>query len=135
MANDLLPHGNAFLFLDDIDETNEDEIVGTFTFHRDHKVFDSGHVGGTVPQVLLVESMVQCGSAGARQLKGLSGVYGLAKIEEVEFLKPVHFDLKITFRIKNIKSGIAVIHQYGIGYVSGEVVMKAGWISKRLKTK
>ncbi|MEQ9287470.1 MAG: hypothetical protein RIG77_11205 [Cyclobacteriaceae bacterium] len=135
MANDLLPHGDAFLFLDHIDEASEDEVVGTFTFCRDHKVFGSGHAGGIVPQVLLVESMVQCGSAGVRQLKGLSGVYGLAKIEEVEFLRPVHFDLKITFRIKNTKSGNAIIRQHGTGYVSGEVVMKASWISKRLKTK
>lgn len=135
MANDLLPHGDAFLFLDQIDKANEDGVVGTFTFCRNHKVFGSGHEEDIVPQVLLVESMVQCGSAGVRQLKGLSGVYGLAKIEEVEFLRPVHFDLKITFRIKNTKSSNAIIRQHGTGYVSGEVVMKASWISKRLKTK
>lgn len=135
MANDLLPHGDAFLFLDHIDKANEDEVVGNFTFYRDHKAFGSGHAGGIVPQVLLVESMVQCGSAGVRQQRNLSGVYGLAKIEEVEFLRPVHFDLKITFRIKNIKSADAIIRQYGVGYVSDEVVMKASWISKKLKTK
>ena len=132
MKSNLLPHGEAFLFLDEILIVNSDEVVGTYTFKQSHKTFQ-GQSGSTVPQVLLIESIIQCGGAGVRQIGFTSGLFGLAKIDRVKFLVPVDFNQMVTYKIKNIQLREKIISQKGEGYVEEKLVLEASWSMVRIK--
>lgn len=59
---DRLPYTNPFLFVDIIQEVDEDHVVGSFTFRKD-LVFYEGHFKNNpiTPGVILTECMAQIG--------------------------------------------------------------------------
>ncbi len=63
-----LPHRDPFLYVDRIEETNEERIIG-YRLFTDKEYFFKGHFPDypVVPGVLLVESMAQCGGAGLKK--------------------------------------------------------------------
>lgn len=132
MASKLLSHGEAFLFLDEILSANSDEVVGSYTFKQTHKVFQ-GQSGSSVPQMLLLESIIQCGGAGVRQTSFTNGLFALVKIEWVNFLEPVAFDQMVTYKIKNIQLKEGLIHQKGEGYIDEKPVLEASWSTVKIK--
>lgn len=65
---ELLPHRDPFLFLDELIEADEKHTVAKRVFTDDHFFF-KGHFPAypVVPGVILVETMAQCGGAGLCQ--------------------------------------------------------------------
>ena len=132
MENNLLPHGEAFLFIDEILSANSDEVVGTYTFKQTHKVFQ-GQSGSTVPPMLLVESIIQCGGSGVRKTGFTSGLFALVTIEWVKFLEPVAFDQMVTYKIKNLQLKEGLVIQKGKGYAEGKLAIEVSWSTVRIK--
>jgi 3-hydroxyacyl-[acyl-carrier-protein] dehydratase len=133
MVEDLIPHRDPFLFVDRIISASKEEIVGTKTF--DKKNFwlkGSFPEFSFVPGTILIESMAQCGGAGIRSLGLSDGLFGLAGIDQAEFLKGVEYDQEITYKIKNLRIGDKIIKQSGIAYVNGEPVLTVTWMCLKL---
>ena len=106
--------------------------MGSYTFKQTHKVFQ-GQSDSTVPQLLLLESIIQCGGAGVRKTGFTNGLFALVKIEWVNFLEPVAFDQMVTYKIKNIQLKEGLIHQKGEGYIDEKPVLEASWSTVRIK--
>jgi len=132
MENKLLPHGEAFLFLDEIISADSDQVVGLFTFKRSHKAFQ-GQTGSSVPQMLLIESIIQCGGAGVRKAGFTNGLFALVKIEVVKFLLPIAYDQMVTYKINNLDLKEGRIYQKGEGFVDDKLAIVASWSTVRIK--
>lgn len=59
---DKLPYSEPFRFVDQVQHISEDDVVGTYHFHKDHE-FYRGHFKGNpvTPGVILTECMAQIG--------------------------------------------------------------------------
>ncbi|MEQ6119746.1 beta-hydroxyacyl-ACP dehydratase [Reichenbachiella sp. MALMAid0571] len=133
MESKLLPHGEAFLFFDEILSANVDEVVGTYIFKQSHKIFQGKSDLLHVPQVMLIESIIQCGGAGVRKTGFTNGLFGLVKVDIAKFLEPVYFDQMVTYKIKNIHLKKDLIVQKGKGYIDAKPVLEASWSTVRIK--
>lgn len=127
---DLLPHRDPFLFVDELKEVSDKEIVGTRTFTADDSFF-AGHFPDypVVPGVVLVESMAQCGGAGVRQ----SGVLGeslffLASVNNVKFRRQVRPGDTVEMTVTNLRVTPRMIKQSGVARVGEEVACEAEWM-------
>jgi 3-hydroxyacyl-[acyl-carrier-protein] dehydratase len=126
---ELLPHRAPFLFVDEILSATLEEVTGTNVF--DHSEFickNSIAPIEFVPGVILIESMAQCGGAGARMLAISDGLFGLANIEVARFHKPVPFGVKVHYVVKNIRVSAKLVKQSGVAYVNNEPVAEATWM-------
>lgn len=130
----LIPHRFPFLFVDEILSAETDEIVGIKTYDNSFSFFQEyfSHKK-IVPNVILIESMGQCGGAGIKKL-GIGGdaLYGFAVIENVRFFSNVEFGQTVKMVIKNLKISNKVIKQSGTAFCNGEVVAEATWMCARL---
>lgn len=129
MANNLLPHGEEFLFVDDLLETNKKETRGTYTFKKSHKAFIAYSSIKIVPSFFILEALFQCGGAGARLLKTCDGFFGIAKVDSAKFLSPIEFDQQIIFKIQNTHLSKKTIKQSGKAYINNELIVEAQWVS------
>lgn len=126
----LLPHRAPFLFVDEITESSIETIVGIKTFdERDNWLRGDFNF---VPAAILMESMAQCGGAGARMLGTVNGVFGLAAIEKSEFYEGVTFGVQIKYVIQNIRITDKIIKQSGIAYMNEKPILKASWMSVKM---
>ncbi len=132
---DLLPHGEAFLFVDEITKADAEEVAADFTFSPDHKALLFQEENAFVPPMLLVESIVQCGGAGVRQAGLASGTFLLAKVDFIRFTGKVKIGQKVFYQIQNVRLTSNLIVQQGKGYVEDVCVMEASWLTARQKKK
>ena len=132
----LIPHREPFLFVDEIAAADEDGIIGWKTFEDSFFVF-SGQIPERkiVPEVLLIESMAQCGGAGAKKLNLLSeeGLMVLTMIEKARFFSNVEPGNLVTMKIKTLKVRNKGVKQYGTAHCNGKLVAEATWWCMKLK--
>jgi 3-hydroxymyristoyl/3-hydroxydecanoyl-(acyl carrier protein) dehydratases len=131
----LVPQRYPFLFVDEIISADIHEIIGV---KRYDKAFlyaqDCSPVGKTIPSVVLIESMVQCGGAGVTQLGLLKKrLWGLASLENVHFGGVVQPGTTVKMVVKNLKVSNKILKQTGKAFVGDEVVLEATWLCLLLK--
>jgi 3-hydroxyacyl-[acyl-carrier-protein] dehydratase len=135
-----LPYSKPFLFVDEIQNINENGVEGTFTFNENLD-FYKGHFKEqpVTPGVLLIEVMAQIGLVClgiflSNDAFSKNEVIGLTSAE-VEFLKPVYPNEKVTvisekmyFRFGKLKCKVNMINANGelvcCGTISGMITSK-----------
>ena len=127
----LLPHREPFLFVDRIEKADETEIIG----HRRYtetEFFFRGHFPGypVVPGVILVETMAQCGGAGARLLGKFesTALFFLASVDKVKLRAQVRPGDDIRFHVRNLRLSPRMLKQSGTAYRGETVVAEAEWM-------
>ncbi|GAA0179254.1 3-hydroxyacyl-ACP dehydratase FabZ [Clostridium sediminicola] len=130
----LLPHRHPFLFVDEILSAEKDEIIGIKTFDDSFIYFQEyNSKQKIVPNVILVESMGQCGGAGIKKL-GIGGnaLYGFAVIQDVRFFNTVEFGQTVKMVVKNLRVSSRGIKQSGTAFCNGKLVAEATWMCAKL---
>ncbi len=129
----LIPHRDPFLFLDEITEVNENSVKGNRTFERAEQSMSARYDGlNFIPGTILLESMVQCGGAGVKKMGLAEGLFGLAHIEKADFYERVLFGEKVNYEINNFKISKKYIKQSGKAFFNGKLIMEAIWMCVRL---
>ena len=127
---DLLPHREPFLFVDEITKADEKRIVAKRVF-TENEFFFRGHFPEypVVPGVILIETMAQSGGAGLQKLKALAarGLFFLAAVDKVKFRRQVRPGEELRSEIENLKVSQNMIKQSGKGYVGEELAVEAEW--------
>jgi 3-hydroxyacyl-[acyl-carrier-protein] dehydratase len=127
----LLPHREPFLFVDEIVQADEKKIVAKHVF-TEKEFFFRGHFPGypVVPGVILIETMAQSGGAGLRKLKslGAGGLFFLATVDKVKFRRQVRPGDEVRSEIENLRVSPKMIKQSGRAYVGDELAAEAEWM-------
>jgi 3-hydroxyacyl-[acyl-carrier-protein] dehydratase len=131
-----LPYQKPFLFVDEILEVNEDEIKGTFTYHKDLD-FYKGHFKDfpITPGVILTETMAQIGLVCLGiYLIGSADAFVMMTSNKIDFLKPVLPSEKVTvtskknyFRFNKLSCSVQMANEAGEIVCKGEI---AGMLGK-----
>ncbi|MCL2211032.1 MAG: 3-hydroxyacyl-ACP dehydratase FabZ [Treponema sp.] len=127
----LLPHREPFLFVDEIVEASNEKIV-TKRLYSEKEYFFKGHFPEypVVPGVILVETMAQSGGAGLRKLGvlGDDSLFFFATVDKVKFRRQVRPGDEVRCEIENLRVSPKMIKQRGIAYVGDEVAAEAEWM-------
>ncbi len=127
----LLPHRDPFLFVDTIDQNDEEKIIARHVF-TENEFFFEGHFPGypVVPGVILVETMAQAGGAGLvkRNIMGGSSLFFLASVDKVKFRRQVRPGEEVTLVIENRRVSPRMIKQAGKVYIGEELATEAEWM-------
>ena len=127
----LLPHRDPFLFVDEIIEASEEKIIAKRVFTANDYFF-KGHFPDypVVPGVILVETMAQSGGAGLRKLGVLGGdsLFFFATVDKVKFRRQVRPGDEGRCEIINLRVSPKMIKQSGKAYVGDEVAAEAEWM-------
>jgi 3-hydroxyacyl-[acyl-carrier-protein] dehydratase len=128
---ELLPHREPFLFVDEIVSADKERIVAKHVF-TEKEFFFAGHFPGypVVPGVILVETMAQSGGAGLRKLGVLGGdaLFFLASVDKVKFRRQVRPGEELRSEIENLRVSPKMIKQSGKAYVGDELAAEAEWL-------
>lgn len=130
----LLPQRYPFLFVNEIISATMDEIIGIQTYDN-FFLYYQGHFPDkkTVPNVILLESMVQCGGAGVTQLDIFEKVlWVLASVENVQFLGSVQSNSTVRMVVKTIKISDKILKQTGTASCQDQVILEATWLCLKM---
>lgn len=127
----LIPHRDPFLFVDELVKVSKDKIVGKRYFSGEESFFE-GHFPdyAVVPGVILIETMAQCGGAGALEagLLDEGSFFVLATIEKAKFRNQVKPGDTTILEVENKRISKQMIRQSGKVLVDGEVAAEATWM-------
>jgi len=127
----LLPHREPFLFVDEIVQADEKKIVAKHVF-TEKEFFFKGHFPEypVVPGVILVETMAQSGGAGLRKLGILSSdsLFFFATADKVKFRRQVRPGDELRSEVENLRVSSKMIKQSGKAYVGEELAAEAEWM-------
>jgi 3-hydroxyacyl-[acyl-carrier-protein] dehydratase len=127
----LLPHREPFLFVDEIIEATNDKITAKHVF-TEKEFFFTGHFPEypVVPGVILIETMAQSGGAGLRKLGILDGdaLFFLATVDKVKFRRQVRPGDEVRSEITNLRISKQMIKQQGKAFVGDELAAEAEWM-------
>ena len=129
-VTELLPHRKPFLFVDRIEKAEPEEIIGYKRFGAD-EFFFAGHFPDypVVPGVVLIETMAQCGGAGARLLSGSEdALFFLATVSKAKFKRQVRPNEEVKMVIENLRLSEKMIKQKGMAFVGDEIAAEAEWL-------
>ena len=130
----LIPHRNPFLYVDELLSYSQEEIIGIKTFSSaDSFLNGSFPEFGFVPGVVLIESLAQCGGAGLKKLSFTDGLFALAAIEFANFLQGLPYEKQFRMVVHNLRLNPKLIKQTGIGYNAGEKIVEASWTCVRIQ--
>jgi 3-hydroxyacyl-[acyl-carrier-protein] dehydratase len=127
----LLPHREPFLFVDEIVEASKEKIIAKHVF-TEKEFFFKGHFPEypVVPGVILIETMAQSGGAGLRKIGviGPDGLFFLATVDKVKFRRQVKPGDEVRSEIENLRISPKMIKQCGKAYVGDELAAEAEWM-------
>ena len=131
----LLPHREPFLFVDEIVHADEKKITAKHIF-TEKEFFFKGHFPEypVVPGVILIETMAQSGGAGLRKLGilGDDALFFLASVDKVKFRRQVRPCDEVRSEVENLRVSPRMIKQSGKAYVvTGgieELAAEAEWM-------
>lgn len=137
-----LPYTKPFLFVDELQEIDENGVTGSYTYHPDLDFYKGHFVGNPVtPGVILTETMAQIGLvclgiylSGSAE-GGMPGHVMLTSTA-IDFMKPVFPGEKVTvtgqkvyFRFKKLNITVQMTN------AAGEIVCKgtiAGMVTNKM---
>jgi 3-hydroxyacyl-[acyl-carrier-protein] dehydratase len=126
----LLPHREPFLFVDEVDASGE-KITARHVF-TEKEFFFAGHFPQypVVPGVILIETMAQSGGAGLRKQGKLGGdaLFFLAGVDKVKFRRQVRPGEEVRSEITNLRVSSQTIKQAGKAWVGEELAAEAEWL-------
>jgi len=127
----LLPHRDPFLFLDELLEADETHTVAKRVFTEDHFFF-RGHFPDypVVPGVILIETMAQCGGAGLCQVGILphGAFFVLGTVEKAKFRNQVRPGDTAIIEVQNTRVSQTMLRQSGVITVNGVKAAEATWM-------
>ena len=127
----LLPHREPFLFVDEIVQADEKKIIAKHVF-TEKEFFFQGHFPEypVVPGVILIETMAQSGGAGLRKtgVLGDGALFFLASVDKVKFRRQVRPGDEVRSEVENLRVSPRMIKQSGKAYVGEELAAEAEWM-------
>ncbi|TCS77266.1 3-hydroxyacyl-ACP dehydratase FabZ family protein [Pectinatus cerevisiiphilus] len=129
-----LPQRAPFLFVDEILSTDNDLIIGKKKYGSDFIFYEKCGEHLYVPPTLLLESLMQCGGAGAKMLNPTKiNIFAVFSITKVKIRTPVYFSDTTTMKITTLHMHGRYFQQKGSSFLNGKLILSAVWQCMAIK--